>query len=92
MTLEVTPEQAESINVAAELGKLSLTLRSVAAADALPAEPVAGSAKTTEIKPIWAGDVSPALGEAVAPSKAVAAEQSVVEVFHGARAVAVKAQ
>jgi hypothetical protein len=32
VTLEVTPEQAEKVNVAAELGKLSLTLRSVSEA------------------------------------------------------------
>ena len=32
MTLEVTPEQAEKINVATELGKLSLTLRSISGA------------------------------------------------------------
>src|SRR5207248_78753 len=33
VTLEVTPEQAEKINVAAELGKLSLTLRSITGKD-----------------------------------------------------------
>jgi Flp pilus assembly protein CpaB len=53
VTLEVTPEQAESINVATELGKLSLTLRNLA---------TASSPQT--IKPRWAGDVSPALFEA----------------------------
>jgi pilus assembly protein CpaB len=41
VTLEVTPEQAEQINVATELGKLSLTLRSAtdyaSVAPALPA-------------------------------------------------------
>ena len=35
VTLEVMPEQAEKINVATELGKLSLTLRSVSAGDGL---------------------------------------------------------
>lgn len=53
VTLEVTPEQAESVNVATELGKLSLTLRNIATAS-LP----------DTIKPKWAGDVSPALFEA----------------------------
>src|SRR5271169_4056820 len=33
VTLEVTPEQAEKINVATELGKLSLTLRSISGTD-----------------------------------------------------------
>jgi pilus assembly protein CpaB len=69
VTLEVTAEQAEEINVATELGKLSLTLRSATDfASAAPAtvtpsfmkvvarEPVDG-----RIKPTWAGDVSPAL-------------------------------
>jgi pilus assembly protein CpaB len=53
VTLEVTPEQAEDINVAIELGKLSLTLRNIASANL--SEP---------IKPRWAGDVSPALYDA----------------------------
>ena len=69
VTLEVTPEQAESVNVAAELGKLSLTLRSITAVEAPTATPPAEFAKATNIKPIWAGDVSPALGEAISPSK-----------------------
>src|SRR6516165_10386778 len=71
VTLEVTGEQAEQINVATELGKLSLTLRS--ALHTLPH--VATAAPTTvpflkavahdqvdgRIRPTWAGDVSPAL-------------------------------
>ncbi len=92
VTLEVTPEQAESINVAAELGKLSLTLRSITAVDGQTATPLAGFPKPTEIKPIWAGDVSPALSEAIARSKVVVAEQPAVEVFHGSKVVAVKPQ
>jgi pilus assembly protein CpaB len=92
VTLEVTPEQAERINVAAELGKLSLTLRSITAAEAPTDGALGGFAKTTEIKPIWAGDVSPALGEALTPSKIVIAEQPVVQVFHGTRSTAVKSQ
>jgi pilus assembly protein CpaB len=68
VTLEVTAEQAEQINVAAELGKLSLTLRSMTdLASATPtttpsflkaaAHPVDGQ----RVKATWAGDVSPAL-------------------------------
>ena len=92
VTLEVTPEQAERINVAAELGKLSLTLRSITTAEAPTDGTLGGFAKTPEIKPIWAGDVSPALGEALAPSKIVIAEQPIVEVFHGTKPVSVKSQ
>ena len=51
-----------------------------------------GFAKTTEIKPIWAGDVSPALGETLAPSKIAIAERPIVEVFHGTKHVSVKSQ
>jgi pilus assembly protein CpaB len=52
VTLEVTPEQAEVINVATELGKLSLTLRN---------HNTVATASQEAIKPKWAGDVSPAL-------------------------------
>jgi pilus assembly protein CpaB len=73
VTLEVTPEQAERINVAAELGKLSLTLRSITATDTVggttPLEPT--TART--VRPVWAGDVSPALGAAMPPDKIIAA-------------------
>src|SRR5438105_4932550 len=63
VTLEVTPEQAERVNVATELGKLSLTLRSISATNVVvPSSAV--FAKTAGIKPIWAGDVSTALGDA----------------------------
>lgn len=88
VTLEVTPEQAERINVAAELGKLSLTLRSVGATNTTMVATVSPVA-TAGIKPIWAGDVSPALGDA-APGKAVIAEQPNVEVIHGTKSVLVK--
>ncbi len=89
VTLEVTPEQAERINVATELGKLSLTLRNMTGVDAF----ATASAELTRppgIKPIWAGDVSPALGDAVSSHKPIAAEQPVVEVIHGTKSVAVK--
>ena len=64
VTLEVTPDQAEKVNVATELGKLSLTLRSVGATSGAASTTV-GLAVTAGIKPIWAGDVSPALGDAL---------------------------
>jgi len=60
VTLEVTPEQAEKINVATELGKLSLTLRSMSGAG-VAATYSPGSTKTTGVRSTWAGDVSPAL-------------------------------
>jgi pilus assembly protein CpaB len=90
VTLEVTPEQAERVNVATELGKLSLTLRSVSATNMVVPSP-GGFAKTAGIKPIWAGDVSPALGDA-GPTKTVTVEQPIVEVIHGSKAVSVKLQ
>ena len=60
VTLEVTADQVEKINVATELGKLSVALRSTNVAEDTErsthlAEDVAA------IKPQWAGDVSPAL-------------------------------
>jgi pilus assembly protein CpaB len=89
VTLEVMPDQAEKINVATELGKLSLTLRSADATDT----PVTtmGLSTTAGIKPIWAGDVSPALGDAV-PVRAVVAEQPIVEVIHGTKTATGKPQ
>lgn len=79
VTLEVTADQAETINVAAELGKLSVTLRSTnRVADV-----------ETPIKAKWAGDVSPALLNA-APPKATALKPQSVMVFHGSKAEFVK--
>jgi pilus assembly protein CpaB len=79
VTLEVTAEQAEKINVATELGKISLTLRG-------GPNDVGGPAvgQRASVKPTWAGDVSPALGGAM-PEKAVTAHQPLVEVIHGSR-------
>jgi len=88
--LEVTPEQAEKINVAAELGKLSLTLRSSSTAASVASITKPQVSRTDSVKPTWAGDVSPALGDAVPFTKAIAAEKPAVEVFHGTRSVAVK--
>jgi pilus assembly protein CpaB len=90
VTLEVTPEQAERVNVAAELGKLSLTLRSVSTANGTGSSTVT-RIKTAAVPPIWAGDVSPALADAV-PAKAVIAEQPTVEVIRGTKTALVKPQ
>ena len=92
VTLEVTPEQAEKINVATELGKLSLTLRSISGPDGVAALPPGPPSKVAGVQPIWAGDVSPALSDAMPPQKVIAAEQPGVEVIHGTKTVAVKPQ
>jgi len=85
VTLEVTADQAELINVAAELGKLSVTLRSVTGPTALAA------AAPELIKPKWAGDVSPALSGA-AQEKPVALAPLPVQVFHGSKSEAIKTE
>jgi pilus assembly protein CpaB len=91
VTLEVTPQQAEKINVATELGKLSLTLRSVVGADGVLAASTAGPGPSTGVKPTWAGDVSPALGGAM-PEKTITVQQPPVEVVRGSKREAVKAE
>jgi pilus assembly protein CpaB len=91
VTLEVTADQAEQINVATELGKLSLTLRSITS----PTTTLASASPTSQlehIKPKWAGDVSPALYGA-AQEKPVALTSPPVQVFHGsAKAETVKTE
>jgi pilus assembly protein CpaB len=85
VTLEVTPDQVEQINVAAELGKLSVALRSVGSSTKATADntdKVVGD-KVDRIQPKWAGDVSPALYGAAEP-KAVALTPPTIQVFHGA--------
>jgi pilus assembly protein CpaB len=90
VTLEVTPQQAEKISVATELGKLSLVLRSNnASGAALSSSP--GSAKTGSVEPIWAGDVSPALSDA-RPQKLGDPIRPAVDVLHGTKTVAVNVQ
>jgi pilus assembly protein CpaB len=84
VTLEVTAEQAEKINVATELGKLSLTLRSIAGPNVLAAASPTGLGKAGSVKATWAGDVSPALSGA-APERPIAVHQPSVEVFHGSK-------
>lgn len=77
VTLEVTPEQAQKINVATELGKVSLTLRPAGAR--LAAKTGARDDAT------WAGDVSPALGSVTPPIKAVA-DPPKIAVMRGSKA------
>jgi pilus assembly protein CpaB len=78
VTLEVTPPQAQKINVASELGKLSLTLRPTDTTIA-GAPPASGPAAT------WAGDVSPALGSMLLPPPKDVVDPS-VEVMRGDKA------
>ena len=83
VTLEVTPEQAEKINVATELGKLSLTLRSVSGPDGA-ADPTAGPGQEpassrpgrATCRRRWA---------ARCPRRPVTVEQPPVEVIRGSR-------
>jgi pilus assembly protein CpaB len=78
----VTPEQAEKVNVAAELGKLSLTLRSVTTPEGVLATSTTGPGRATPVKPTWAGDVSPALGGAV-PDRGTLAPRPPVDIIRG---------
>src|SRR6266446_7490719 len=90
VTLEVTQEQAEKINVAVELGKLSLTLRSIITAGASGAAFSPASSRTAGVRSTWAGDVSPALAEPARPDQAITAERPTVEVIRGSKSAAVK--
>ena len=92
VTLEVTPEQAEKVNVAAELGKLSLTLRSISGTDGVATASTPGRAQLTGVRPTWAGDVSPALAVATPPNKVIVAVQPPVEIIHGTKIGTVKPQ
>jgi pilus assembly protein CpaB len=69
VTLEVSAAEAEKVQVAARIGRLSLVVR--ATSPGLEREPLSG--------PTWAGDVSPALGGSLQPSG-----PSVIRVFMGA--------
>lgn len=84
VTLEVTPQQGETLRVAASLGSLALSLRSVGS----PEEEAAGS---TGQAPVWASDVSAALRghEPPAPGKPQARG---IEIVRGTRASALKQQ
>lgn len=78
VTLEVTPREAEAVNTATVLGRLSLTLR-----------PSTSLQSASAVSPIWAGDVSPVLGDAASP-KPVVAQRLTVDVIRGANTQAVK--
>lgn len=76
VTLEALPRQAEMIDVAAELGTLSLILRSVPRQTDDSAATAAGAlASAQPVQPIWADDVSPALRPSVKdqPARTVSA-------------------
>jgi pilus assembly protein CpaB len=79
--VEVSREQAERINVASELGKLSLILRG-GDAMAQGGAPSEGAVRAT-IKPVWAGDVSPALAGTATPPPPPPPENPPVQMFHG---------
>jgi pilus assembly protein CpaB len=91
VTLEVTSQQAEKISVATELGKLSLVLRGNGS-HGIPLSFMPGFDKNAIATPVWAGDVSSALGDAALPPKANTAVQPTVDVLHGIKSVAVKLQ
>ena len=95
VTLEVTAEQAEQIYVAAELGKLSLTLRSTTdyLASTSPTAPIVRAANNNgvnhnpldgRVKATWAGDVSPALSGA-AQEKPIAVVTPAITIFRGTK-------
>ena len=85
VTLEVTPQTAEAINVATELGKLSLTLR-----PAGDTASTAGGANATGVKATWAGDISPALGWAKPAEKPVVIEKPPIQIVRGTNREEVK--
>ena len=72
-------------------GKLSLVLRSLSI-DSVGRATRPGLAEMASVKPTWAGDVSPALGNAPLPRQVVAAERPTIEVIHGTKSSAVKPQ
>ena len=82
VTLEVTPEQVESINVATELGKLTVALRSTQVASET-------DGPEQRVKPRWAGDVSPALFNA-AQERPTAIAPRPIQVFRGGQEKSVK--
>ena len=77
VTIEVTPESAQSVTVAAHLGSLSLALRSFATQDKAPV----ADDTTAQIAPVWAGQVSRAL-QAAPVSAAPHSQRAVAPVPH----------
>jgi pilus assembly protein CpaB len=86
VTLEVDPRQVEKIVVAAKLGELSLTIRSLQAAT-----PAAGLTAEAGTGPVWAEDVSPALKKISVAPKPVSPARPVT-VYRGAEKVEAPAQ
>jgi len=78
VTLEASPNQAQKITVATELGRISLSLRS------LNARPEA--LRDAGVQSIWADDVSPALkSRPVAKTAAPTTSRSVIQVMRGSQ-------
>lgn len=78
VTIEVTPRAAEAVTVASRLGTLSMALRSFALADrnaphTESVESVVAWDGEKKSAPVWAGDVSRAIGAARAPEVVVKA-------------------
>ena len=70
VTLEVSPEQAERVAVAARIGRLSLVVRSAEA-----------GATTDNLNHVtWGGDVSPALGN---QAPVASSGNTVIRVYRG---------
>jgi pilus assembly protein CpaB len=76
----VSLEEAQKINVATELGRLSLTLRPSGASPAI--------AKEENLQPVWASDVSPAIGSIKRPPNVVI--DPGIQVIRGTKTVQVK--
>jgi pilus assembly protein CpaB len=80
VTLEVTQDQASRVAVASRIGRLSLSVRAVAAGPASAATPDARPLPASASNaPIWAGDVSRSLPDSVP----AAAPAKVLRVFQG---------
>ena len=92
MTLEVTPEQAEKINVATELGKLSLTLRSVSGTDGVARHRRQGLAQNRRYQADLGGRRLAGAGRRHAAEEGDRCRAAAVEVIHGSKTVAVKPQ
>jgi pilus assembly protein CpaB len=87
VTLEVTPERAEVVSVAARLGSLSLALRSFAVASRTPGSDSADGASAVPA-PVWAGDISRAVRELPRPASnkpQAAATGKAVMVYRGSQ-------
>lgn len=78
VTLEVTPQEAEIVLVAARLGRLSLSVRSATVADESESAESPNAPSVT-----WAGNVSSALR---GPTQPAESPPTTVRVFHGQRA------